>query len=109
MAVFDMLSETFHLMAGPPTATADQTKVFDMEGRLVVADFGDEDHVDRWFLKDYNAGKWERRHQAPTPGTPVPWESQSWRGAARSPWPRRVTTRKASSCWATTWGYWCTT
>ena len=45
MAVFDTLSGTFHLMAGPPTATADQTKVFDMEGRLVAADFGDEEHV----------------------------------------------------------------
>jgi len=82
MVVFDTLSETFHLMAGPPTATAYQTKVFDLAGQLVAADFGGEEHVDLWFLEDYNAGKWERRHRAPTPwhtgtlGVPEP----EWRG-----------------------------
>lgn len=63
MVVFDTTSEMFHLMAGPPTAIADQTKVFDLESRLVAADFGDEEHVDLWFLEDYNAGRWERRHR----------------------------------------------
>ncbi|RLN34112.1 F-box protein [Panicum miliaceum] len=63
MLVFDTLSEMFHQMAGPPTATAGMAKLFDMEGLLAAADFGNEKHVGLWFLEDYNAGRWERRHR----------------------------------------------
>nr|XP_034581083.1 F-box protein At3g07870-like [Setaria viridis] len=70
MMVFDTVSETFHRMAGPPTATADMVKLFEMEGRLAAADFGEEEHVDLWFLDDYDAGRWERRHRVATAWEP---------------------------------------
>ncbi|RLM86312.1 hypothetical protein C2845_PM04G33880 [Panicum miliaceum] len=71
MLVFDTLSETFHRMVGPPTATAGMSKLFDMEGLLGAADFGDEKHVDLWFLEDYNARRWERRHRVATAWQPT--------------------------------------
>ncbi|CAN6185732.1 unnamed protein product [Urochloa humidicola] len=70
MVVFDMEAETFGRMAGPATATPDVVKLFDMEGLLAAADFGDERHVDLWFLEDYGAGRWERRHRVATAWAP---------------------------------------
>ncbi|KAF8679389.1 hypothetical protein HU200_045732 [Digitaria exilis] len=67
MVVFDVSLETFHLMAGPPTTTAALTKVFDMDGLLVAADFGKEDYIDLWFLEDYNSRRWELRHRVELP------------------------------------------
>ncbi|KAL6657398.1 hypothetical protein ACP70R_005178 [Stipagrostis hirtigluma subsp. patula] len=76
MVAFDTLSETFHLMAGPPTASSTLVKLFAMVGTLAAADFGEERHVDLWFLEgDYGAGRWERRHQVATP-----WGSGYWGG-----------------------------
>jgi hypothetical protein len=34
-----------------------------MDGLLAAADFGEEGHVDLWFLADYGAERWERRHR----------------------------------------------
>ncbi|CAN6212647.1 unnamed protein product [Urochloa humidicola] len=71
MVVFGTVSETFGRMAGPPTATADLVKLFDMEGHLAAADFGEEQHVDLWFLEDYGAGRrWERRRRVATAWPP---------------------------------------
>ncbi|KAJ1292309.1 hypothetical protein BS78_02G382600 [Paspalum vaginatum] len=78
VAVFDTLAETFSVMAGPPTATADQTKLFSMEGKLAAADFGKaetETYIDLWFLDGHNDAStggvgWERRHRVPTPWLP---------------------------------------
>ncbi|CAL5085317.1 unnamed protein product [Urochloa decumbens] len=67
MVVFDMSSEMFHLMAGPPTTTGMLTKLFDMDGLLVTADFGKVKHVDLWFLEDYDTKRWELRHRVASP------------------------------------------
>ncbi|CAL5085316.1 unnamed protein product [Urochloa decumbens] len=68
MVVFDMSLETFHLMAGPPTTTCMLTKLFDMDGLLVTADFGMMvKHVDLWFLEDYGTRRWELRHRVASP------------------------------------------
>ncbi|TVU23152.1 hypothetical protein EJB05_30238, partial [Eragrostis curvula] len=71
MVVFDMRLETFTEMAGPPTTTGTLVKLFDMDGLLVGADFGKEDHIDLWFLESYGkAGRWELRHQVAIPSGP---------------------------------------
>ncbi|KAL6657401.1 hypothetical protein ACP70R_005181 [Stipagrostis hirtigluma subsp. patula] len=67
MVVFDTVLETFHLMAGPPTSTCPTMKLFKMHGRLVAADLWEKEHVDLWFLEDYNATRWEHRHQIVSP------------------------------------------
>ncbi|RLM75548.1 hypothetical protein C2845_PM15G12110 [Panicum miliaceum] len=68
MVAFDTLSEKFRVMAGPPAATTTwglplMMKLFAMDGLLAAADFGKAEHVDLWFLADYGAGRWERRHR----------------------------------------------
>ncbi|CAN6169168.1 unnamed protein product [Urochloa humidicola] len=70
MVVFDMSSEKFHIMAGPSTITGMLMKLFHMDGLLVAADFGKAEHVDLWFLEDYDNKRWELRCQVATP-----WES----------------------------------
>ncbi|CAN6200185.1 unnamed protein product [Urochloa humidicola] len=70
MVAFDTVVETFGRMAGPATPTANVVKLFDMDGLLAAADFGDERHVDLWFLEDYGAGRWERRHRVATAWAP---------------------------------------
>ncbi|CAL5061143.1 unnamed protein product [Urochloa decumbens] len=82
MVVFDTVAETFGRMAGPPTVTAELVKLFDIEGRLVAADFGEEEHVDLWFLEDYGAGRWERRHRVATAWAPR-WLAGVERGPPR--------------------------
>ncbi|TVU23153.1 hypothetical protein EJB05_30239, partial [Eragrostis curvula] len=71
MVVFDMTSEKFTQMAGPPTTTGSLVKLFDMDGLLVGADYGKEDHIDLWFLDSYGtAARWEQRHQVAIPWGP---------------------------------------
>jgi F-box interacting protein len=71
VVTFDTASETFQSMTGPPaTTTRALTKLFVMDGRVAVADFGYWDHVDLWFLEDYGAERWERRHRVATPRGP---------------------------------------
>ncbi|KAL6657399.1 hypothetical protein ACP70R_005179 [Stipagrostis hirtigluma subsp. patula] len=69
MVMFDIVSETFHLMAGPPRreGTWPALKLLEMDGVLVVADFGKTGHVDLWFLEDYVARRWEHRHRVVLP------------------------------------------
>ncbi|TVU31142.1 hypothetical protein EJB05_22814, partial [Eragrostis curvula] len=68
MVVFDMTSETFSQMQGPPTTTGSLVKLFDMDGLLVGADFGKENHIDLWFPESYGtAARWELRHQVAIP------------------------------------------
>lgn len=60
MMAFDVLSEQFRRMAGPPMTNA-LTKLFEMNGVLVAANFEfNGKHVDLWFLEDYGATRWER-------------------------------------------------
>ncbi|KAK3119098.1 hypothetical protein QOZ80_9BG0713800 [Eleusine coracana subsp. coracana] len=67
MVVFDILSETFTQMEGPPITTGNLLmKLFIMDGLLVGADFGQERHIDLWFLENYGA-RWELRHQVAAP------------------------------------------
>ncbi|KAF8671073.1 hypothetical protein HU200_050354 [Digitaria exilis] len=67
MVVFDMSLETLHLMAAPPRTTDKMTKLFDMDGMLVAADFGKPKHIDLWYLEDYDARRWQLRHRVATP------------------------------------------
>ncbi|TVT97989.1 hypothetical protein EJB05_56704, partial [Eragrostis curvula] len=67
VVTFDTLSEKFHTMTGPPTTTSTLLKLFVTDGVIVVADFEKTTHVDLWFLEDYGAEKWERRHQVAMP------------------------------------------
>ncbi|WVZ60881.1 hypothetical protein U9M48_010842 [Paspalum notatum var. saurae] len=67
MTAFNMVLETFHQMPGPPSTTPTMVNLFEMGGLLVAADFGEENHVDLWFLEDYDAGRWERRHRVASP------------------------------------------
>ncbi|KAJ1270545.1 hypothetical protein BS78_06G060000 [Paspalum vaginatum] len=79
VVVFHTLAETFSVMAGPLTATANKTKLFSMEkGKLLAAaDFGKaETYIDLWFLDGHNNAStggsvgWESRHRVPTPWLP---------------------------------------
>lgn len=67
MVVFDMSLETFHLMAGPATSTGKMMKLFNMDEKLVGADFGKLNHIDLWFLEDYDTRRWELQHRVATP------------------------------------------
>ncbi|KAL6657402.1 hypothetical protein ACP70R_005182 [Stipagrostis hirtigluma subsp. patula] len=70
MVAFDMVSESFHLMVGPPreARTPPMMKLFEMDGLLVAAAFTEgKYHVDLWFLEDYNARRWELRHRVTSP------------------------------------------
>ncbi|CAD6260497.1 unnamed protein product [Miscanthus lutarioriparius] len=83
MVAFDVQSEKFRLMAGPRTITHPLMKLFVMHGLLVAANFGAAKHVDLWFLVDYGAGRWERRHQVPTPWQSIShYSSNLWSTAA---------------------------
>ncbi|TVT97992.1 hypothetical protein EJB05_56707, partial [Eragrostis curvula] len=64
MVVFETLSETFHVMAGPPATTTTQlVKLFCMDDLLFAADFGPKNHIELWVLKDYVARRWECHHK----------------------------------------------
>ncbi|CAL4987588.1 unnamed protein product [Urochloa decumbens] len=65
--VFDMVSETFSQMPGPPSGTPNRVKLFEMGGLLAAADFGEKELVDLWLLEDYAAGLWVRRHRVASP------------------------------------------
>ncbi|KAL6657407.1 hypothetical protein ACP70R_005187 [Stipagrostis hirtigluma subsp. patula] len=67
IVAFEMVSETFQLVAGPPTTTPRMVKLFDMEELLVAADFGKAARIDLWFLEDYATGRWECRHRVAAP------------------------------------------
>ncbi|OEL14412.1 hypothetical protein BAE44_0024569 [Dichanthelium oligosanthes] len=68
ITAFDTVSETFHQMLGPTASgRAEMLKLFEMGRLLAAADFGDEKHVDLWFLEDYSAGRWARRHRVASP------------------------------------------
>jgi hypothetical protein len=69
MVVFDMLSERFTQMDGPPTTRgANHVKLFSMDGLLVGAEFLKE-HIGLWFLIDNygDAARWELRHRVAKP------------------------------------------
>lgn len=73
MVVFNILSETFTQMDGPPTTTADNdhVKLFIMDELLVGAEFRQEKSIDLWFLENYgNAARWELRHRVAAPWGP---------------------------------------
>ncbi|TVT98600.1 hypothetical protein EJB05_56097, partial [Eragrostis curvula] len=75
MVAFNTESETFHRMPGPRTTPArnNKAKLFQLNGMLVAADFGEvteRKYVDLFFLKDYVAGMWERRHRVAVPWQP---------------------------------------
>ncbi|KAJ1293203.1 hypothetical protein BS78_01G050300 [Paspalum vaginatum] len=67
MMAFNTVSETFRQMPGPSSTTPTMVKLFEMGGLLAAADFGEDKHVDLWFLEDYDAGRWERRHRVTSP------------------------------------------
>jgi F-box interacting protein len=75
MVVFEAESETFHVMAGLPRPNNKHVKLFCMDGLLAAADFGVENHIDLWFLEDYDAGRWECRHHVAMPWHPEPSSS----------------------------------
>ncbi|KAL6657405.1 hypothetical protein ACP70R_005185 [Stipagrostis hirtigluma subsp. patula] len=75
---FDMLSEMFKVMTGPPSSTTTSAaliRLFTMEGLLVTADFGKLKEMDLWFLEDYDAERWEFRHRVA-----IPWQSCGYYG-----------------------------
>ncbi|CAL5071275.1 unnamed protein product [Urochloa decumbens] len=67
MMAFDTVSEQFVQMSGPGSKTPKMVKLFEMGGLLGAADFGEEKHVDLWFIEDYSARVWSRRHRVASP------------------------------------------
>ncbi|CAN6226482.1 unnamed protein product [Urochloa humidicola] len=67
MMAFDTVAEQFVQMSGPGTKTPRMVKLFEMGGLLGAADFAEEMHVDLWFLEDYSAEVWTRRHRVASP------------------------------------------
>ncbi|RLN33148.1 putative F-box protein [Panicum miliaceum] len=67
ITAFNTVSETFQQMAGPTSRTPRMVKLFEMGGLLAAADFGEEKHVDLWFLEDYNAERWALSHRVASP------------------------------------------
>ncbi|KAK3127382.1 hypothetical protein QOZ80_7AG0572490 [Eleusine coracana subsp. coracana] len=63
-----VVAETFHRKRGPRKSSWVQMKLFEMAGQLVVADFRKHQmRIDLWFLEDYSAARWERRHRVASP------------------------------------------
>ncbi|CAN6219856.1 unnamed protein product [Urochloa humidicola] len=67
MMYFDTVAEQFVQMSGPGAKTPRMVKLFELGGLLGAADFGEEMHVDLWFLDYYNAEVWTRRHRVTSP------------------------------------------
>ncbi|PAN15420.1 LOW QUALITY PROTEIN: hypothetical protein PAHAL_2G486500 [Panicum hallii] len=80
ITAFNTVSETFQQMAGPTSRTPRMVKLFEMEGLLAAADFGEEKHVDLWFLEDYTGEMWAHRHRVASP-----WKHGS-QGRPRNHW-----------------------
>ncbi|KAG2647392.1 hypothetical protein PVAP13_2KG572500 [Panicum virgatum] len=77
---FNTVSETFLQIAGPKSRAPRMVKLFEMEGLLAVADFGEEKLVDLWFLEDYVGERWAHRYRAL-----APWKHGS-QGRPRNHW-----------------------
>ncbi|KAL6657141.1 hypothetical protein ACP70R_004921 [Stipagrostis hirtigluma subsp. patula] len=61
----------FHRPSGPPRRHM-SIKLCEMGGLLVAADCNlQDDYVNFWFLEDYNARRWEHRHQVASPWSNV--------------------------------------
>ncbi|CAL4960364.1 unnamed protein product [Urochloa decumbens] len=67
MMVSNTVSEQFIQMSGPASTTPSMVKLFEMGGLLAAADFGEEKHVDIWFLEDYSARTWVHRQRVSSP------------------------------------------
>ncbi|CAL4953592.1 unnamed protein product [Urochloa decumbens] len=67
MMAFDTVSEQFIQMSGPASTTPSMVKLFEMGGLLAAADFGEDKHVDIWFLEDYSARTWVHRQRVSSP------------------------------------------
>ncbi|TKW36370.1 hypothetical protein SEVIR_2G436100v4 [Setaria viridis] len=67
ITAFDTVSEMFCQMPGPTSRTPKMMKLFEMEGMLAAADFGEEKHVDLWFLEDYSSQRWVHRQRVASP------------------------------------------
>ncbi|CAO1942339.1 unnamed protein product [Urochloa humidicola] len=67
MMAFDTVSEQFVQMSGPASKTPRMVKLFEMGGLLAAADFGEEKHVDIWFLEDYSTRMWVHRQRVASP------------------------------------------